>query len=70
MECVDVVCSIRMSDFWVDEKRDPVVTLACLDSIHAETTRQTRYTTKHGLKCFSKEMGNIVFKDWKTNVCK
>jgi hypothetical protein len=49
----------------VGEDRDPVtgIALGSLDAVHAETTRQTGNTSKHGLESLGHMVGDIILED-------
>jgi hypothetical protein len=69
---VEGVCDIftvRINNFRVGYNGNPVVlaTLWCFDAVHAETTRQTRYTAKDAFKCLTQMMTDIIFKYLKIN---
>lgn len=62
MQGIDNVLGVVFDDIGVGENRDPVVlaTLGGLDTVHAETPRQTSNTTKDGFESLSQVMRNEV----------
>lgn len=63
---IDDILGVVFDNVGISEDRNPIAAGAfrCFDPIHAEATRKTSDTTKHGLECLCEMMRDVVLEDY------